>query len=201
MADELMTSDMWLEAISKAFSIDSDRAAAIVAGAMLDDALKALIEAILVKPIKKEHSILHGDCAPLGSFSARINAAQQLGLISNYLARDLHVVRKIRNEFAHHPLELTFESPKIRDLIAVLEKTSDYNKRHPTTRAGYGAADPRGDFLGIASWMLYSLREELPSAKRLTQHGPEFGYLDWSSVEPEFWLSIDPEVRQTLEGA
>jgi hypothetical protein len=37
---------------------------------------------------------------PLGTFSARIDAAHAFGLIGDDDAADIHVVRRVRNEFA-----------------------------------------------------------------------------------------------------
>ncbi len=177
------TADEWLETIHREFERETDRAAAIVVAAMLDEALKMLIEKRLVAAASATHSILERYDAPLGSFAARIDAAFQLGLISKYMARDLHLVRKIRNDFAHHPLELTFESGPIRDRVRALEEASDYNRRNPATRTAIGPPGPRWDFLGIAAWMLYSLH--LEDVEHLQEHGPEFGYIDWSALPPE----------------
>lgn len=183
--------DDWLDAIHRAFQEESDRAAAIVVAAMLDDALKSLLSRRLLQPMAKDRSLLDGDQAPLGTFSARIDAAHQLGLISRWMARDLHLVRKIRNEFAHSPFTLTFESDVVLNRVRALEEASDYNRRYPPTRAAIGPPGPRWDFLGISAWILYSLHRE--EVDRVPDHGPEFGYVEWDAVLPE-------EVRQRLRG-
>lgn len=143
----------WAKAIHKAFLRESDRAAAIVAGAMLDEALLAVLRARLVKPISKGKSLVDGPNGPLGTFSARIDAAHQFGLISKHLARDLHIIRKIRNEFAHEPLEATFNTGKIADLVCAVEAASDYNTRHPGTRTAMG---PPGKGTSSGSWLGFS---------------------------------------------
>lgn len=149
---------------------------------MLEEALKQLLQKRLVEPRSRKRDIVEGDQAPLHSFSAKIDAAFQLGLISEYMARDLHLVRKIRNEFAHHPLELNFESERIRAWVRVLDEASDYNRRDPATRAAIGPAGARWDFLGTAAWMLYSLHRDAEEVRRLERHGPEFGYIDWDRL-------------------
>ena len=178
------TAGDWAEAIHAAFDRESDRAAAIVAGAMLDEALRALLEARLVQPAKGR-SLLNGGNAPLGTYSARIDTAHQLGLISGYLARDLHIIRKIRNEFAHQPLETTFDTPQVGDWIAALERASDYNTRHPDTRRAMGPPGKSGDFLGIVAWILYTLQCDIAETKRFDEARPEFGYVKFEELPPE----------------
>jgi hypothetical protein len=193
METEPRNADDWLDAVHQEFARESDRAAAIVVAAMLDEALRSLIERRLVEPQDPNRSILNGPNAPLASFSARIDAAQQLGLISHFMARDLHLIRKIRNDFAHYPLERTFANPPISDLVRALEEASDYNKRHPETRDSVGPHGPRWDFLGIAAWILYSLHREVAETQPTRAHVPEFGYIDWSA--------LPPELRKRLEDA
>jgi hypothetical protein len=179
------TAGEWLEAIHREFAIESDRGAAIVAAAMLDDALKSLLKKRLCPPASKDRSILERYDAPLGSFAARIDAAQQLGLVSKHFARDLHLIRDIRNDFAHAPQSCRFDTSPTVDRVTALEKASDINSRYPDTRAAVGPPGPRWDFLGVAAWMLYQLHCELESAEPLRQHGPEFGYIDWDGLPPE----------------
>jgi len=176
------TADEWLEAVRREFETESDRAAAIVVAAMLDEALGLLLQKKLVSPVSRENSILDGSEAPLQSFSARINASFQLGLISRFMARDLHLIRKIRNEFAHEPLGRTFDSETIKARVTALEEASDYNKKRPDTRKALGPPGTRWDFLGIAAWILYDLHRDLEETEKLSEHVPEFGYIDWSSV-------------------
>jgi hypothetical protein len=187
------TADDWLQAIHQEFGSESDRAAAIVVGAMLDDALKALLEKKLAAPLAKDRSIVDGPNAPIDSFSSRIDASCQLGLISHYLARDLHLIRKIRNEFAHTPLECTFGSERVMNWVRALEEASDYNKRNPETRKALGPPGPRWDFLGIAAWILYSLHREIDETQALEAHGPEFGYIDWNKLAADLQSQLaDP---------
>ena len=148
----------WAKAIHAEFQRESDRAAGIVAGAMLDDALLNLLRARLV-PSLKSRSLVDAPNAPLGSFSARIDAAHQLGLISEYLARDLHLIRRIRNEFAHASHRIAFDAPPVRDFVHALQAASDYNRRHPHLRRRMGLPGAKatswGSLLGccfICNW-------------------------------------------------
>ena len=173
----------WSSEAHRLFGQESDRGAALVVSAMLEVALEQLLEARLVAPTSMKRDILKsGAQAPLGTFSAKIDAAHQLGLISQYFARDLHFVRKIRNEFAHHPLDLSFESPPVVDWVGVL----DSNARHSDTRPTIGPPGPRWDFLGVTSWMLYHLQEEVQGIDRLESVVPEFGYIRFEDLPSKF---------------
>jgi hypothetical protein len=50
---------------------------------------------------------------PLGSFSVRIDMAYILGLIGPQARRDLHLIRKIRNDFGHNIDPVTFDHEPI----------------------------------------------------------------------------------------
>jgi hypothetical protein len=179
------SADEWLDAVHREFARESDRAAGIVVGAMLDEALKILLAKRLLPPQNKDRDILEGHRAPIGTFSARIDAAYQFGLISHFLARDLHLVRNVRNAFSHDAVECTFDRSDIRDRVRALEVASDYNRRRPDLRLTMGPPGTRGDFLGISAWMLYALHREAESTQSVREHGPEFGYIDWADLPPE----------------
>jgi len=53
---------------------------------------------------------------PLASFSAKIDLAYLMRIITADIREKLHTIRRIRNEFAHNLAPLTFESPKIRSM-------------------------------------------------------------------------------------
>src|SRR5437868_9115545 len=81
---------------------ESDRGAVLVAGSMLDVALQQLLVAYFADSGTPD-PLFEGANAPLHSLSAKIDLASRLGFISDGLARDLHVIRRIRNDFAHRP--------------------------------------------------------------------------------------------------
>lgn len=91
---------------------ESDRGCALMATAYLDEQLEQLIRAKLIDDTKVVNGIFEGQGA-LTTFSSRIDIAYLLGLIPKNAQRDLHLVRKIRNEFAHLSENVTFEKPEI----------------------------------------------------------------------------------------
>jgi hypothetical protein len=188
----------WLEAVHREFARESDRAAGIVVAAMIDEALKDLLSKYLIPATKRDRDLVIGQRAPLGTFSARIDAAHQLGLISPFLARDLHIIREIRNTFAHEAAESTFQTPSVRDRIAALQQVSDYNRRRPDLRVTMGPPGPRGDFLGMAAWMLYSIAGKTDDIQAIKPPSPEFGYIDWDSLPEDLRKRIDEAAIQRL---
>jgi hypothetical protein len=90
---------------------ESHRGCALAAAAFLDERLKQLLGASFIPECVEE--LLEGGAAPLGTFTARILAAKALGLLPPKAARDLHLIRKIRNEFAHNLDCASFEVPEV----------------------------------------------------------------------------------------
>ncbi|WP_194869557.1 hypothetical protein [Myxococcus sp. AB025B] len=102
---------LWMR---RTLSLETDRGCALVAAAHLDQALGKLLRAFFVDDPSTADEFL-GNNRPLGTFSSRIQACLLLGLLRKDQCRDLDLIRKVRNEFAHLSERLSFESPKIRD--------------------------------------------------------------------------------------
>jgi DNA-binding MltR family transcriptional regulator len=92
-----------------------DRAAAIIASAYVEDRLALAIKARLIADIQVTNPMFNGD-GPLATFSVKINMAYLLGLITKRQRETLHIIKKIRNLFAHDLSPLTFTSQNIQAL-------------------------------------------------------------------------------------
>lgn len=90
--------------------------------------------------------------APLSSFAAKIDLAFALGLISQAMCRDLHVVREIRNAFAHARERKHFRSAGMKKLLV---KLSHYD----------AAKDPYAFFGDTISELSSSLKTEINRAE------------------------------------
>jgi len=55
-----------------------------------------------------------------GNFYSRIELVYRLGLIHPLFHNELHLIRDIRNEFAHKTLGVNFENPKVIELTSKL---------------------------------------------------------------------------------
>ena len=105
----------------------SQRAAAVIASAYVDQELEKVLRGFFIADERASNELL-GRMRPLADFSARIEAAYALGLISESEYRNLNLIRKIRNEFAHRPgTYVTFETPEIRDRALELQPPGGIN--------------------------------------------------------------------------
>ena len=94
---------------------ESDRAAAILAASHFEYRLR--------EEIMHKFVVLNSDLrrrifenGPLSTFSSKINIAFALGLYDEETRRGLHNIKQIRNEFAHAPIPVKFDSKKIADI-------------------------------------------------------------------------------------
>jgi DNA-binding MltR family transcriptional regulator len=94
---------------------ETDRGSALMAAAFLDDRLKKLLAARLVSDMKLTRRAFDFN-GPLGTFSSRIDFSYLLGLLPRNAHRDLHLVRSIRNKFAHIAAPIGFDHPEIKPL-------------------------------------------------------------------------------------
>ena len=101
------------------FQDETDRGAALVGAALLDKQLLDLLRSHVLDK-KESAELLEGGSAPLGTFSARIKVSYCLGLITDVEHRELQLIRKVRNEFAHQTHGLTFQDGKIASLCSNL---------------------------------------------------------------------------------
>jgi DNA-binding MltR family transcriptional regulator len=94
---------------------ETDRGAVLMAAAFLDDKLKELIEKRVVQDKKIRRRVFDFN-GPLGTFSSRIDFAYLIGVIPKNAQRDLHTIRAIRNQFAHHAAPLSYDQEKVKAL-------------------------------------------------------------------------------------
>lgn len=124
--------NLWL----RDFRAESDRAAVILGAAKLDLALYQLLVSVFLPSTTGRDELLDTD-QPLSNFSSRINLAYRLGLIDRAFARSLHIIRRIRNDFAHEAVGADLDAgahrDRVRELAApFLQKRgfSEYSDRH-----------------------------------------------------------------------
>ena len=109
---------------------ETDRGCALYAAAYLDRALSDLLFLSLVENKNVEKDLFEGT-APLATFSSRIKLAYYLGKISPSMRRDLDLIRKIRNDFAHSAENLSFENEKIANRCKELHYTYHESDQRP----------------------------------------------------------------------
>lgn len=168
----------WDDIFNAEFSKESDRASVILSASLLDIALHDLLINYLLPSTTTADDLFDGANAPLSTFSSKIILVHRLGLISAKFCRGLHLIRKIRNEFAHNIHGCTFEESRVRSRVLELFKSvhaSVVEEIRSTFPQG-----PRGDFMFCASWMLWSLNAEVQDCKAVSEAQLEFGFVKYS---------------------
>jgi DNA-binding MltR family transcriptional regulator len=112
---------------------ETDRGCALMAAAYLDDELGEMIRANLVQN-KKVLTAVFENNGPASTFSARIDLAYLCGLLSSDARHDLHLLRKIRNDFAHNPVKIGFSDSPICDRCLELKLISIHESKDPRLR-------------------------------------------------------------------
>jgi len=140
------------------FAFDSGRAVGLLAAALLDKNLSEAIALSLADNKGVLDSLLK-ESGPLGTFRARIDMAFALGLLPEAMHRELHLVRKIRNEFAHHPDIVDFSAEHIKDRCAELLGPRRYDPN-------FAAQDARHSYLHAISFAIFTLRFALQPRER-----------------------------------
>lgn len=179
----------WDNIFTEEFAKEGDRASVILSEAMLDRALETIFKAYLVPTNSAQDSLLDGAYAPIATFSARIDLAYRLGLISARFCRDLHIIRKIRNDFAHNISSCNFEDSAVRSRITELVCSSTIIERDPKIRRSFPEG-PRGDFQMIVSWMLWCLWSQ---SEQIHSTGPSD--IEWGYWTKEMEEEIDEEIK------
>lgn len=130
----------------------ADRAAAVIGGALVEDALVNAISERLDFPEPKG-PLFHEQGAPFGTFSNRIVAAKAMGYLSLRQAADLVVIKDLRNQFAHALLPLRFSNDFI---TAECAKIDDYQYSDMPKREGVDPARVRYEMACCGIWILIS---------------------------------------------
>jgi DNA-binding MltR family transcriptional regulator len=169
-----MTTVDYFSIVHKEFDTESDRAAVIVAASILDELLRSFLVAKLVPVSSSNDELFDGANAPLGTFSSRIEMAFRIGLISVKFARDLHLVRRIRNDFAHNIHGASFEDTRVKQRVSELD-----NSNGILIRSQHAAAEnktTRSHFLQTVAWMIFHLERSSTGTDAFLPCLEEWGY-------------------------
>jgi len=103
---------------------ESDRGALIVSAALLDDALLNMLKAKFCPSLEREDELFEGIYAPLGTFAAKIDLAYRVGLFNAEFRKVLHLMRKLRNDFAHSVHKVDFSDPTVQSRLRELSDST-----------------------------------------------------------------------------
>jgi DNA-binding MltR family transcriptional regulator len=142
----------------QSFGFETDRGCALIATSHLDNKLETLLAAHFVDSGAGK-KLLSDSRGGLGTFSARIELCYGLGMIGPIAHRELHLMRRIRNAFAHAAEPLNFADETILNRVRELYAYRVFQDPYP-----------RATFLRSASGVLQLLLRATPSQRAQTQH-------------------------------
>jgi len=152
----------WLQGVLGDLPHEPDRSLAIVAVAYLDD----LLESGLRERLRDAKNTLQRH---LDTFAAKTQIAKAIGYIDDDEFHDLELVRRIRNEFAHIPNQISFITPQITDRCHELKN----GKMVPELVAALGFNDtPRQRFIWTVQILAFSLYGRWQTAERFQEPEP-----------------------------
>lgn len=163
--DDALARSKDLNGFLKEFGAESDRAAAILGAALLDELVSQLISAFLIDDPEEVRNLIE---RPLGAFGSRIRAAYCMGLITKEVFEDLNVIRSIRNLFAHRLHELSFER------AAIVEECAKLQSLERIHMLGADSSTARGRFSLSVYFIQYYLNLERSRLAKSRRERPEF---------------------------
>ena len=99
---------------------ESDRGVMILAATMLDDALRVALMRTMPTASKNVKDQIFTHDGPMGTFSKRILLAEGIGMFSPAVARQVHVIRRIRNAAAHAHADVSFAVEEVKQPLATV---------------------------------------------------------------------------------
>lgn len=167
----------WWRRYMDMFEKESDRACVILTVSFMDELLTLCLRSRLVADHSATDSLFDGANAPFSTFSSKIDLSFRLGILSNRLAKDLHLIRRIRNDFAHNIEGCDFADTRVHNRVCELRRSfatllDSYKEPKKTL---YPNGD-RGDFQFCASWIVDYLHEYSGSVNAIGSAADEWGY-------------------------
>ena len=99
----------------RALKKESVRGSVIIAAAEIEDQLEELLKNRFLLCCEESDLLFDGGNAPIGTMSSKIELAYRTGCISAKLRKSLHILRKLRNDFAHLSHEINFDTQSVKD--------------------------------------------------------------------------------------
>ncbi len=159
---------------------ENDRSLAVSGAAIIDQQLKDLLIEFFIDSPKETNSLLSSTGA-LGALGVRNQMAFVLGLIDKPTYKDIKLIQKIRNIFAHTHLRIDFNHTKTSGLATSLEIpqwVGDPDDENPDTPRGMYFSGVRG-----VLWHLEAEQQRLIKNQRRTSPEPIFPLGDREGIE------------------
>lgn len=105
------------------FHSETDRGAAVLAGSYMENFLGIYLRSRMHDSSLSDK--MFSSTGPLATFAQRIDFSQAFGFLPPGVCTELHLIRKIRNHFAHHPKTASFALSPVRDWAASLRSAKE----------------------------------------------------------------------------
>jgi hypothetical protein len=141
-------------------SEESDRSLVIIGAALIDEEIEELLGSFFIEDRETSEALL-SPTGPLGAFGVRNKLAYALGLIDTPTYKDIKLIQKIRNQFAHISADIDFSDSKIQGMTASLvipQWVGEPEDEDPDS--------PRGKFYSGVRGILWHLATESLRLKR-----------------------------------
>jgi len=145
----------WSDHFEESIRTESTWAKVVLSACYLDELLYQLLGILLKPNEEKSDPLFDGPQAPLSSFNAKIDLAARMGVIDRKTWESLHLVRRIRNKFAHALDRCDFNDPQIE---AWNKKLHELNDCATERRRAMFSDRPIGDFEKSVSWLVYWIK-------------------------------------------
>ncbi len=135
---------------------------AIIAVSIVEAHLEKLIVSRLHRADKDFINRLFENRGPLSDFNSKILISEAFGLLTRPLADELHVMRTIRNSFAHAKMPLSFELQQVESEVRKLKLLTTIGGGKipgPIAESLAARLSPKSIFLLVVSIMLMILDE------------------------------------------
>lgn len=98
---------------------ETDRGRALVSASLIEEMLEEILRSFLLENAAAKKLFDEAN-APFSTLSAKASASRALGLITAEEFRDIELIRKVRNAFAHS-VHCSFEDERIKDWAGALK--------------------------------------------------------------------------------
>lgn len=109
-----------------------DRAMVLSLATFIEDTLGRLLLAYF-RTCKATKELVEGFNAPLGTLGSRIKAVYSFGLVTEDQYKDMEILRKVRNQFAHNWEGVSLDR---NDIQAMIGQLSSYTLHHKPIEGG-----------------------------------------------------------------
>lgn len=115
---------------------DTNADTMIRVSSLMEETFELAIRTAMLKTGHEVNQRMFKHDGELATLEKKINKAKELNLLDDTAFKDAHLVRRIRNKFAHMGERLHFDSPKI---VAMARQLSTYEKAESNQSAILGA--------------------------------------------------------------